>query len=161
MSRRDRPTQLDAEALETWSALATMLEWLPATLDAQLQRDSGITHFEYGILFALLHAPDRALRMSTLAGYSNSSLSRLSRAVTRLERKGWVDRSPDPSDGRYTVATLTDEGAAHTADATPGHAQAVDSLVLEPLTAAQARQLRQICRRITGAIRDESGWHPQ
>ena len=161
MTRSDRPTELDDEALETWSALATMLEWLPAALDAQLQRDSGLTHFEYGILFALLKAPDRTLRMSTLASYSNSSLSRLSRAVSRLERKGWVERSPDPADGRYTLATLTDDGATHASEATPGHAQMVDAVVFDALTAAQAKQLRQISRRITAAIRDESGWRPQ
>lgn len=92
------------------SAVATLLEWLPAALDAQLQADSGLSHFEFGILFALSEAEGRALRMSELAGYANSTLSRLSRAVGRLERKHWVQRAPDPSDGRITVATLTDLG---------------------------------------------------
>jgi DNA-binding MarR family transcriptional regulator len=161
MTRSHPPTELDGEALETWSAVATVLEWLPAALDAQLQRDCGITHFEYGILFALLNAPDRTLRMSTLAGYSNSSLSRLSRAVGRLERREWVVRSPDPVDGRYTLASLTDAGATLTSEATPGHAQMVDTLVFQALTAAQTRQLGQISRRIAAAIRDESGWRPQ
>ena len=36
-----------------WVPLATLLERLPAALDAQLQRDSGLTHFEHGVLFAL------------------------------------------------------------------------------------------------------------
>ena len=44
---------LSPDDLETWSSLATLLEWLPAALDAQLQRDAALTHFEYGILFAL------------------------------------------------------------------------------------------------------------
>ncbi len=77
---------LSDEDLQTWAALATLLEWLPTALDAQLQRDAGLTHFEYGILFALSKADDRTLRMSTLASYSNSSLSRLSRAVARSNR---------------------------------------------------------------------------
>ena len=41
---------LQGDDLETWSALATVLEWLPAALDAQLQRDADLTHFEYGVL---------------------------------------------------------------------------------------------------------------
>ena len=82
------PAGLSGEDLETWSALATLVEWLRAALDAQLQRDAGLTHFEYGVLFALRDAPEHTLRMSTLAGYSNSSLSRLSRAVARLEAQG-------------------------------------------------------------------------
>src|SRR5690606_27087016 len=101
---------LEGDDLETWSALATVLEWLPAALDTQLMNDAQLTHFEYGIMYALATAEERTLRMSMLAGYANSSLSRLSRAVSRLERKGWVRRSPDPNDGRSTLAALTDEG---------------------------------------------------
>lgn len=152
--------RLVGEDLETWSALATVLEWLPAALDTQLQRDAELTHFEYGVLFALDAAPDRTLRMSVLAGYSNSSLSRLSRAASRLESKGWMRRTPDPSDGRFTLAVLTDGGARKVDEATPGHADTVHRLVLDPLTQAQSRQLRAIARRITRAIRDEAGWQP-
>lgn len=152
---------LIGEDLETWSALATMLEWLPAALDAQLQRESGLTHFEYGMLFALADAPGGTLRMSVLAGYANSSLSRLSRAASRLEQRGWVTRAPDPDDGRTTLATLTSAGRTQVEKATPGHAHAVDKLVLEPLTAAQRQQLLEISRRITKAIRDDDGWSPR
>jgi DNA-binding MarR family transcriptional regulator len=154
------PAGLSAENLETWSALATLLEWLPAALDAQLQRDAGLTHFEYGVLFALSDAPERTLRMSTLASYSHSSLSRLSRAVARLEARGWVRRAPDPSDGRYTLATLTDLGAQKVDQAAPGHVELVERVVFGSLTRAQARQLGEISRRITGAIRSEDGWRP-
>jgi len=154
------PKSLTGEDLETWSALATLLEWLPPALDAQLQRDSELTHFEYGILFALADAPDRTLRMSALAGYANSSLSRLSRAVSRLEARGWAARRPDPADGRSTLASLTSDGFARYERATPGHVSTVRSLVLDPLSQAQARQLREISRKVMGAIRDEDGWLP-
>jgi DNA-binding MarR family transcriptional regulator len=160
MPDRTDATRLAGEDLETWAALATVLEWLPPALDAQLQRDADLTHFEYGVLFALAGAPDRRLRMSVLAGYANSSLSRLSRAVSRLESKGWVRRVPDPTDGRYTLAVLTDPGLTQVDQATPGHVHTVRRLVLDALTQAQARQLREISRRITKAIRDEEGWRP-
>ena len=148
------------EELETWSSLATVLEWLPAALDAQLMRDTELSHFEYGILFALADTPDRTLRMSVLAGYANSSLSRLSRAVARLESKRWVRRAPDASDGRYTLATLTDLGAEKFDQSTPGHVRTVRTLVLDPLTQAQGRQVREISQRIMRAIRDDEGWRP-
>ena len=151
---------LEGADLETWAALATVLEWLPAALDGQLQRDAQLTHFEYGVLYALSTAPDRTLRMSVLAGYANSSLSRLSRAATRLETRGWLRRTPDPDDGRFTLAILTDLGQQKVDDATPGHAATVHRLVLDRLTQPQARQLREISRRITRAIRDEGAWSP-
>lgn len=151
---------LDDETLKTWASVATLLEWLPASLDAQLQRDAQLTHFEYGILFALSAAPDCTLRMSTLASYSNSSLSRLSRAATRLETKSWVCRTPDPSDGRYTLARLTSLGCEKVEQATPGHVDLVNRLVFNSLTQAQTRQLRDISTRISSAIRSDGGWQP-
>lgn len=155
------PTELTGEDLETWAALATVLEWLPVALDGQLQRDAKLSHFEYGVLYALAHAPGRTLRMSVLAGYANSTLSRLSRAATRLETQGWLRRTPDPADGRYTLAVLTELGAEKVRNATPGHVETVHRLVLDRLTKNQARQLREISRRISGAIRDDGGWQPR
>lgn len=160
MPDQNAPATLSGEALETWASLATVLEWLPAALDAQLLRDSGLTHFEYGILFALADAPDATLRMSVLAGYANSSLSRLSRAVGRLEGRGWARRSPDPTNGRYMLATLTELGRATVEQATPGHVRTVHRLVLDALTPSQTRQLREINRRIILAIREDGSWQP-
>jgi DNA-binding MarR family transcriptional regulator len=155
-----RPPGLDDEKLKTWAALATLLEWLPAALDAQMQRDSDLTHFEYGVMFALSDAADCTLRMSTLASYSNSSLSRLSRAVTRLETKNWVRRVPDPTDGRYILASLTELGRMKVEQAAPGHVDLVNRLVFDPLSQAQTRQLGEISARITSAIRSDGGWKP-
>jgi DNA-binding MarR family transcriptional regulator len=160
MAELNEPNPFSAENLETWSSLATILEWLPAALDAQLEADSGITHFEYGILFALANAPELTLRMSVLAGYANSSLSRLSRATKRLEARDLLSRRPDPKDGRYTLATLSPGGLDQFRQATPGHVRTVHRLVLDPLTKKQKIQLRDISRRIQGAIRGESGWQP-
>jgi DNA-binding MarR family transcriptional regulator len=151
---------LRAEQLEAWAAVATLLERLPAALDAQLQRDSGLTHYEHGLLFALDTAPGRSLRMSTLAGYASSTLSRLSRAVSRLEKKGWVRREPDPSDGRFTLATLTEEGHEQIVRSTPAHHALVEQLVFDSLTDAQVRQLATISRRIATAIDPAAPWTP-
>lgn len=149
---------LSGDDLAAWSALATVLEWLPAALDAQLLRDSGLSHFEYGVLYALAGAPERTLRMSALAGFANSSLSRLSRAVSRLEARGWVERQPDPGDGRTTLATLTAAGAAQQAGAAPGHEALVRAVVLDPLSARQRRELQAIAATIAGAIRPDGAW---
>jgi DNA-binding MarR family transcriptional regulator len=150
------PRWLDEDDREAWIPFARILWWLPAALDEQLQRDSGLSHFEYGILAALSAADAMTLRMSELAIYANGSLSRLSRAVTRLEDREWVTRKPDPADGRYTLATLTDNGRAVLIEAAPGHVEAVNRLVFDVLTKAQARQLGIIAGRILSAIDSET-----
>ena len=160
MSETRGLSELEDDELLTWSGMATVLEWLPTLLDAQLQQDAEISHFEFGVLFALLHAPDRTLRMSVLAGYANSTLPRLSRAVTRLERRLWVERAVDPQDGRYTLATLTEAGREKVEEAAPGHVATVRRLVLDPLTKAQQRQLQDITRRILTAAGAGQPWRP-
>jgi DNA-binding MarR family transcriptional regulator len=160
MSLKSELAGTGVQKLEVWSSLATLLERLPAALDAQLQRDSGLTHFEHGVLFALDSAQERRLRMSTLAGYASSTLSRLSRAVTRLEAKGWVRRVIDPDDGRFTLAVLTEDGHVKVAESTPAHHALVNELVFDSLTAAQARQLGVISRRIAEAIDTAPVWTP-
>lgn len=152
---------LDDAQLEVWASVATLLERLPAALDAQLQRDSGLTHYEHGLLYALDGAPDRTLRMSTLAGYASSTLSRLSRAISRLERKGWVRRGPDPTDGRVTLAVLTQAGHEQVRLSTPAHHALVSRLVFAPLTEHQARQLGSIARRVAQAVDPDAPiWGP-
>lgn len=153
-------TPLTDQELEIWAAVATLIERLPTALDAQLQRDSGLTHFEQGILYALAHAPEHRLRLSVLASYASCTLSRLSRAISRLERQGWALREIDPDDGRFTLGVLTGAGLAKVADSTPAHHALVRSLIFDSLTASQARQLGALSARISAAISDESRWTP-
>ncbi|WP_120338358.1 MarR family winged helix-turn-helix transcriptional regulator [Cryobacterium soli] len=154
------PSGLSGDRLAAWASIATLLERLPAALDAQLQRDSGLTHYEHGLLFALDSAPGRTLRMSVLAGYASSTLSRLSRAISRLEKKGWVRREVDPADGRFTLAILTHTGHALVAASTPAHHALVEELVFGSLTAAQVRQLAAISGRIATTIDSAPAWAP-
>jgi DNA-binding MarR family transcriptional regulator len=152
MDAPQEPRWLDAEEGQAWLALASTLIRLPSALDAQLHQDAGISHYEYQVLAMLSQEPDRTLRMSVLATRTEGSLPRLSQVAARLERRGWVRRTPDPADGRYTLAILTGEGLAKVTQAAPGHVEEVRRLVFDPLTNAQSRQLREICRRIMRAI---------
>ncbi|MER6154841.1 MarR family transcriptional regulator [Streptomyces sp. NPDC001868] len=139
---------LTDEEMETWHVLAGVMVRLPSALDAQLQRDSGVSHVEYLVMAMLSQTEERTLRMSDLAGYAGSSLSRLSHLVKRLEKGGWVRREPDPTDGRYTLAVLTDAGFAKVVESAPGHADAVRRYVFDALSKTQQRQLKEIGRRI-------------
>jgi DNA-binding MarR family transcriptional regulator len=148
----EEPRWLDDEERQAWLALASVFIRLPAALEAQLQRDSGLSFFEYQVLVVLSEAQDRTLRMSALASLAEGSLPRLSQVVARLEKRGWVRRGPDPTDGRFTLASLTEDGWEQLVASAPGHVEAVRSLVFDPLTRPQIRQLTSIGRRIMRAI---------
>ena len=149
------PRWLTAEERHAWMALGSVLFRLPPALDAQLQRDADLSFFEYGVLAALSEAPDRTLRMSDLAFLAEGSLPRLSQVVGRMERRGWVSRRPDPTDGRYTLAILTDDGWEKVVRTAPGHVEAVRHLVFDALTKTQVGQLTSIGQRIMRAIDPE------
>jgi DNA-binding MarR family transcriptional regulator len=146
------PRWLTADEQRSWRKLAGVLTLLPAALDAQLQRDAGLTHFAYWVLAMLSETPGRTLQMTELAAASRSSLSRLSHTVARLERGGWVRRERSPDDARATVAVLTDEGWAKVVETAPGHVEAVRMLVFDVLSPAQVGQLDDICTQLLSAL---------
>jgi DNA-binding MarR family transcriptional regulator len=143
---------LEPDELEAWLAYVAANTLLEAELDRQLQRDSGMPHAYYQILAMLSDTPGRTLRMSELAAVTQSSQSRLSHAVARLERQGWIRRVPCPEDRRSTFAQLTNEGFAALAAAAPGHVSTVRKLLFDRLTPEQVTQLREICGAVLGGL---------
>jgi DNA-binding MarR family transcriptional regulator len=148
------PHWLTPAELATWRAFSLMTTRLLSALDAQLQADSKLSYLEYYVLVGLSERPDRAMRMSELAALVDSELSRLSHLIKRLEKRGFVRREPDPTDGRYTNAIMTDEGYAHLVEAAPGHVNAVRNLVFDALDEKTLRTLTEASERMTARIDD-------
>jgi len=143
---------LTADELDAWLSVVRLMMWLPWSIDQQLQRDSGLRMVEYQVLAMLSENPERTVRMSSLAEVTNASLSRLSRLVQRLEERGMVRREPDPTDGRFTNAVLTEKGFRTLAEAAPGHVAHVRSLVIDVLSPEQLRRLGRDADRIMTRI---------
>jgi DNA-binding MarR family transcriptional regulator len=139
---------LTAAEKEAWTGLISLVLLLPGRLESPLQHEAGLTLFEYLTLSHISEAPRRRLRMSELAFLANGSLSRLSNVVKRFEQRGWMRRSPDPDDGRYTIAALTDAGYDVVVAAAPTHVRSVRQFVLEPLTAADQEALARIAAKL-------------
>jgi DNA-binding MarR family transcriptional regulator len=155
------PRWLSEEEQAGWVGTVGLMWLLPAPLDAQLQRDSGLTLFEYMVMSRLSMSERLAMRMSELAAVTASRPSRLSNVVGRLEKRGWITRGPDPCDGRGTVATLTDDGFEQVRRAAPGHVGAVRRYVVDRLTPAQLQALAEIGEVVTQAVRgDPCAEHP-
>jgi DNA-binding MarR family transcriptional regulator len=132
---------LDEQQQRTWRAWLTVAEVLPRALDAQLQRDAGLSHAAYIVLAMLSESPDRSRRMTDLARRANQSQSRLSHTVARLEDRGWVRRERAADDGRGNLAVLTDAGWEIVKAVAPGHVDAVREAMFGPLSDEQTRLL--------------------
>lgn len=138
------PRWLTPDEQQAWRAFLSATQHLFGAIDAQLQRDAGLSHGDYEILVRLSEAPQRRLRMAELAASVLFSRSRLSHAAGRLERVGWVCREPDPRDGRGTVAVLTDAGYELLAAAAAGHVETVRRQLFDRLSREQVDALHQL-----------------
>ena len=143
---------LTPEELDSWMSVVRLITRLPWAIDAQLQRDAGLTLLEYMTMAKLSEAAKRTMRMSTLAEQTNSSLSRLSHLVKRLESRGYLRREPDSFDGRFTNAILLDAGMAKLSSAAPGHVAHVRRLVIDNLSPERVRRLGQDAERVVHRI---------
>ena len=146
---------LTPDEMRAWLVYVATTSLLDGALDRQLQRESQMPMAYYLILAMLSDVPDRTLRMSDLAAITQSSQSRLSHAVNRLEHLGWVRRLPCPDDRRSTLARLTDKGFTALAEAAPGHVRAVRGLVFDRLSDEQVGQLREILGVVLAGLTDD------
>jgi DNA-binding MarR family transcriptional regulator len=146
---------LAAGEMQAWLHLAGVLTALTATIDAQLKRDACVNFFEYSILSGLSVRPGRAMQMAVLAQLANGSQSRLSHAVSRLEKAGWVERRHCPGDTRAVEAVLTDAGMARVAQIAPAHVREVRRTVVDVLSAEELDQLRGACRKLLAVTAPE------
>lgn len=143
---------LNADEQAAWIPFVPVLLLLPSALDGQLQADSSVTLYEYVVLSALSEIGEDGLRMSDLAAVTSGAPSRLSQVVGRMEARRWVERRPDPSDGRAALVHLLEEGRTVLSAAAPGHVEAVRRLIFDRLSPAQVKQLRKIAVAVASAL---------
>jgi DNA-binding MarR family transcriptional regulator len=152
------PQWLTAEEQRIWRSYLHATTLLEDHMDRQLQRDAGMPHVYYGLLVKLAESPHRRLRMTELARDAKITRSRLSHAVARLERNGWVRREDCPSDKRGQFAVLTDDGLDVLRNAAPGHVAAVRNALFDRLTPEQQKSLGEILEIVAEGLQpNEAG----
>ncbi|MFC9932404.1 MarR family winged helix-turn-helix transcriptional regulator [Streptomyces sp. NPDC127190] len=146
---------LTPEEQRAWRAYLAAKTLLEDAIDRRLQQDAGMPHLFYSVLAYLSEAPDRRLRMTDLAERLKITRSRLTYAVTRLERDGLVRREDCRWDKRSQLAVLTDEGMTVLERTAPGHVETVRSTLFDRLTPEQVGQLEAICTGITRGLQGD------
>jgi DNA-binding MarR family transcriptional regulator len=140
----EEPRWLTDEEQRTWRAYMHAVTLLEDHLDRQLQRDAGMPHVYYGLLVGLGEATDGRLRMTELAMKAKITRSRLSHAIARLEKNGWVRREDCPSDKRGQFAVLTDQGQEVLRRTAPGHVDAVRQALFARISDEQRQTLHDV-----------------
>ncbi len=94
-----------------WRRFSAVLATVPSAMDERLRAATGLNHFQYTVLDALSRQEDGRLQLAEIARAHDSSLSRLSHSITRLETAGFVKRNTCDHDRRASWAVLTEKGA--------------------------------------------------
>ncbi|OFI38901.1 MarR family transcriptional regulator [Arthrobacter sp. SW1] len=149
------PRWLNAEERRAWLALVSINTLLPAALDTKLQAAGKLSLFDYNVLAMLSESPDRYLPMSELAARTSASLSRLSHVVTKLQKRGWVERETHPNDARVTVAHLTDAGMGTIVGLAPDHVESVRELMMDAMTEEDVADLARIGEKIVARLKPD------
>ena len=144
---------------QNWLAFLAVTMNLIPQLDAHHKQAFGITHMEYMVIIMLAESEEYTSQLSSLARRVNSSLSRLSHQVRRLEEDGLVKLGRSESDARATTATLTQAGLDLLDVAAPDNWQVVRRLIFDPLTEDQREQLNAICLALLKSWRPDNP-HP-
>ena len=110
---------LSEDEQQAWRTYLRLGSLLPAALNRQLQQDCGLTLPEYEVLVALSEAAEQRLRPFQICDALNWEQSRLSHQLTRMERRGLVERQECPADGRGAFIALTTAGAEAIREAAP------------------------------------------
>jgi DNA-binding MarR family transcriptional regulator len=132
---------LTAREQHVWRGWMALNAQLTAALQRDMQDDAGLSMSDFAVLVHLTDEPDGRVRVTDLARVLTWERSRLSHHVTRMERRGLVERVECPEDGRGAFVVVTAAGRAAIEHAAPGHVRAVRRLVFDGLTGEQVDDL--------------------
>ncbi|GAA2985722.1 MarR family winged helix-turn-helix transcriptional regulator [Streptosporangium longisporum] len=143
---------LSDDEQRTWRSFGLATRLLTDRLERDLLAAADMPPTYYELLVLLSEAPERTMRMSELAHWTNSKPSRISHAINKLEQKGWVRREHCADDRRGWLAVLTDDGDAALRSAAPAHVAGVREHLIDLLTPEQLRHLEDISRVLLGHL---------
>jgi DNA-binding MarR family transcriptional regulator len=131
-----------------WHRLLQVSRRVLREIDLRLDEEHRIGVNEFDVLITLDNAEGRRLRMTDLAGAVMLSSGGLTRLVGRLEGRGLVRRTPDPSDARGLHAELTEAGSKRLAEARITHDAVIEDLLASRLTNRQVDSLAHTLGRV-------------
>ncbi|MEV0097413.1 MarR family transcriptional regulator [Streptomyces sp. NPDC050738] len=148
---------LEPEEWDFWDTWMRAQRLLARELERGLQRDCGISKPEFSVLVTLWQADGREMRVGELSESLDWDKSRVSHQLTRMEKRGLLERTQYGADGRRAGIGLTTEGRRAVQSAIRVHGANVRRHALDSLTAEQAAVIRAWSERVADRIEPRGG----
>lgn len=148
---------LSADDQHLWRRWLRLNALLPGVLHRELQANADLSLPDFEVLVTLTDTPEGRVRVTDLARELNWERSRVSHHVTRMQRRGLVERSECDDDGRGAWVVLTGHGRSAIERAAPGHAATVRRLIFEDLTPQELKAMSGVIDKVLSRL---LGDHP-
>ncbi|MGY2051724.1 MarR family winged helix-turn-helix transcriptional regulator [Methylobacterium sp. JK268] len=125
--------------------LVRRLHQISTAIFAEECAAAGLTSVQYAALTAIRENPEvDATRLSTLIAFDRSTLGDV---LERMEAKGWILRSPSPTDKRVKLVRLSPAGARVLGEVEPA-VRRVQERLLEPLAPEDRDRMMRMLTRL-------------
>ena len=145
-------TNVSPAEWDAWRSFTTMRRSLDRALERNLQATGDISAPDYEILIALFEAPDKTMRARDLAVRVGWERSRVSHQVTRMTKRGLLERTECDSDGRGTWIGLTPSGRRAVLRSMRDHAAAIREYFFDVVSPDEIDALRALSERVIATI---------
>ena len=148
---------LDGREQRAWRSLVALRTQLFRHLERQLHDVSDLSGPDYEVLVNLSEAPEDQLRSYELCDAMHWEKSRLSHQLSRMERRGLVERRDCPTDARGAYFGLTADGRAAIEAAAPLHVEEIRRVFIDVLSREQLDPLTEIGDTVAAALHVDTG----
>ncbi|MEY9848385.1 MarR family winged helix-turn-helix transcriptional regulator [Streptacidiphilus sp. MAP5-3] len=146
-------TLVSHDGVVLWGLLGNVYRLINDRLHEDIHDATGLDGSEFEFLLRLARFPaarGMATRVGERMGFTSAGTTKL---VARLERKGLIERTRDPDDGRAYLVALSLRGERLLRKGLTAHVPRLDDEVLGHLTPAQQRQLHSLLSRLDPTLR--------
>jgi len=155
---RERP-DLDVSGMAIIGRLARVSKVIENCLSAVFAKHD-LEFWEFDVLATLMrNGPDQQLTPGQLLKSMMLTSGAMTNRIDRLEKRGYVDRVKDPTDGRQVLVTLTANGLAKVEAALVDHVANELSLI-QCLDKSQQAHLIELLTILQNAIVSETDQRP-
>jgi DNA-binding MarR family transcriptional regulator len=137
---------LSPHELRVWHAFLLMGEDVLGRVGRDIAQATGLSGPEFGVLSRLAALGKGEMRQQALARGMSWDKSRLSHQLTRMQKRGLIERRH--ADGNTVLVVLTKLGKERLETASPVHADSVRRNLLSRLTQEQIDTIVRVSNRL-------------
>ena len=112
--------------------------------------DASLSQAEYDVLLTVVRGVEQSARLRDVTSNMLISQPSVSRLVDRMVARGLITKCPDPTDGRGSLVTATEHGAAVFRRVASAHGRSIAER-MAVLSDEELTQLRAITTKLRGA----------